>query len=85
MIKHNYHKDLKSLCNNLGIKILSLKEPEEIGLCVVNGVKYIILDKEFNELTKAEHLAIAISSIGIDNLYIPPYLREFIEISTRKN
>ncbi|MBX3044228.1 MAG: hypothetical protein KIT33_03870 [Candidatus Kapabacteria bacterium] len=76
---------LKDIAHSLGIKIRKERGVFTEGLCKLNNEQIILI----NTLSPPERVinivAIALDSIGLDNLYIKPFLREVIDNETGKN
>jgi hypothetical protein len=77
--------ELINLTKSLDIKLLYDKEDYDNGLCKVKGKYYIYLNKtnSFEQNTKI--LAESLISIGLDNIYMKPVLRDFFENYTKSD
>jgi hypothetical protein len=72
-------QDLKSLAQEMGAKIRFERGDFKGGYCIVKDDKVIVINKLSNLQRKALTLAAALRELGIDDIYLPPKLREFIE------
>jgi hypothetical protein len=72
-------KNLEQLAFNSGITVRFEKGEFEGGFCVLRSERIILVNKKLNVPRKASILAQAVAEIGIDELYLKPAVREFIE------
>jgi len=72
-------KELEALAGNSGIGIRYEKGDFEGGFCVLKDERLIVVNKKLAVPRKASILAQGLAEIGIDELYLKPAVREFIE------
>lgn len=72
-------QDLKSLANQMGAKVRFERGDFKGGYCILKESKVIVINKLSNFQRKVMILAAALKELGIDEVYLPPKLREVIE------
>lgn len=73
-------EDLKLTLQSLSIEYKETKRiKSKGGLCSVKGKNIIILKKDIEADEKAEIIKKELKSFNIENLYIKPEVREFLE------
>ena len=72
-------KELELLASNSGITVRYEKGEFEGGFCVLRSERIILVNKKLNTPRKASILAQGLAEIGIDEVYLKPAVREFIE------
>ncbi len=73
------YNELKELAKNLGITIRRVNGSISGGLCTVKDKMYILVNKTDPPEVVINVIATGIASLGIENLYIKPVIREIIE------
>jgi Zn-dependent peptidase ImmA (M78 family) len=71
--------DLKSLALQMGAKVRFEKGDFKGGYCILKENKVIVINKISNLQRKVLTLAAALKELGLDDIYISPKLREFID------
>ncbi len=71
--------DLKSIATQMGAKVRFEKGDFKGGYCILKENKIIVLNKISNLQRKVLTLASALKELGLEDVYISPKLREFIE------
>jgi len=71
--------ELEGLAAQLSVKIRYEKGDFEGGYCVLKEEKVLLINKRLLPTRKAAILALALNEIGLDNVFIKPALREYIE------
>jgi len=71
--------ELESLAGQLGIRIRYEKGDFEGGYCVLKSEKLLVINKKIPSSKRLSVLARGISEIGLDNTYVKPAVRAFIE------
>jgi hypothetical protein len=79
MTQEQMAKELESLAANSGISIRYEKGDFEGGYCVLKAERLIMVNKKLAPPKKASILAQGLAEIGIDEVYLKPAVREFIE------
>jgi len=77
----NILQDLKSLANQMGASVRFERGDFKGGYCILKENKVIVINKLSNTQRKVMTLASALKELGVDAVYLPPRLREFIEDS----
>lgn len=72
-------KELEALAGNSGISIRYEKGDFEGGFCVLKDERLIVVNRKLAPQRKAAILAQGLAEIGIDEIYLKPAVREFIE------
>lgn len=71
--------DLKSLADQMGVKVRFERGDFNGGYCLVKENKIIVINKLSTLQRKVVTLSKALKEIGIDEIYLTPKLREIIE------
>jgi hypothetical protein len=71
--------DLKSIAQEMGAKVRFERGDFKGGYCIVKESKIIVINKLSSLQRKVITLAAALKELGVDDIYLPPKLREFIE------
>jgi len=72
-------KELESLAAHSGIGLRYEKGDFEGGYCVLKDERLIVVNRKLPPARRASILAQGLAEIGIDELYLKPAVREFIE------
>lgn len=75
----NLAAELEDLAVQLGVTVRYEKGDFEGGFCILRDQKLMLVNKKLMPNRKAAVLAVALSEIGLDNVFIKPALREYIE------
>ncbi|MBP8975889.1 MAG: hypothetical protein KBG83_04135 [Bacteroidetes bacterium] len=78
-------KELEELARNSGISIRYEKGDFEGGFCVLKAEKIIVINKRLMAARRASVLAQGVAEVGIDEIYLKPVIREFIEDELAKS
>ncbi len=71
--------ELHELAKQIGVTIRYEKGDFEGGYCILKDQGVLLVNKRLFPQRKSAILAIAINEIGLDNVYVKPALREYIE------
>jgi hypothetical protein len=71
--------ELEELAENSNIGIRYEKGNFDGGYCVLKADRLIVINKKFLAPRRASLLAQALAEVGIDEVYLKPVIREFIE------
>lgn len=77
-------QELHELAKQLEVNIRYEKGDFEGGYCTLKDEKIVLINKRLMPNRRAAVLAVALQEIGLDNIYIKPVLREFIEDEVAK-
>ena len=72
-------KELESLAASSGIAVRYEKGDFEGGFCVLKAERLIVVNKKLPPSKKASVLAQGLAEIGIEDRYLKPAIRDFIE------
>lgn len=72
-------KELENIAQQLGIKIRYEKGNFDGGYCILRDQKILVINKKLFDSRKSSIIARGIAEIGIDDLYIKPAIRKYIE------
>jgi hypothetical protein len=72
-------EDLKSLATQMGAKVRFERGDFKGGYCIVKDSKVIVLNRISTTQRKVITLSAALTELGIEDIYLPPKLREVIE------
>ncbi len=79
MTQEELLKELEQLAAKSGIAIRYEKGDFEGGFCILKAERLIVVNKKLGPAKTASILAQGIAEIGIDEMYLKPAVREFIE------
>ena len=82
-------EDLKSVAEKLAIEIeiVNLNNQEfqmQSGYCKMNGKDLILLDKNISLQEQSEILLQTLKNFDLEDIYVAPWIREFIELEGNK-
>lgn len=72
-------QELKGLAAQLGADVRFEKGDFKGGYCLLRDSKVIVINKMTNHQRKVMILSKALKDLGIENIYLPPRLREIID------
>lgn len=79
MTQEQIVKELEDLASKSGISIRYEKGDFEGGFCVLKEERLIVVNKKLAPPKRASIVAQGLAEIGIDEVYLKPVIREFIE------
>lgn len=79
MTQEQMLKELEALAGNCGIAVRYEKGDFEGGFCVLKAERLIVANKKLTPGKKASVLAQGLAEIGIEDRYLKPAVRDFIE------
>lgn len=71
--------DLEEIARGVGVRIRYEKGDFDGGYCILRTDRIIIVNKKLNEARKASVIAQALNEYGIENIFVKPVVRVFIE------
>ena len=71
--------ELEEIARQLGVTVRYEKGDFEGGFCILKTQKVLIVNKKLSPNRKAAVLAVALHEIGLENMFIKPALRGYIE------
>lgn len=71
--------ELEHLASNSGISIRYEKGDFDGGYCVLKAERLIVINKRLALVRRASVLAQGLAEVGIDEMYLKPAVREYIE------
>ncbi len=72
-------EEFQSVAAQMGITVRYEKGDFEGGYCILKDRKLLLINRKLLPNRKASVLATALREIGLDNVFLKPALREFIE------
>ena len=79
MTQEELLQELELLASQCAIAVRYEKGDFEGGFCVLKTERLIVINKKLAPAKKASILAQGLAEIGIDEMYLKPAIREFIE------
>lgn len=76
--------ELESVASQLGMKLRYEKGDFEGGYCVLKSERILVVNKKLPPAKRLSVLARGISEIGLNNIYVKPAVRDFIEDQVSK-
>jgi hypothetical protein len=77
--------ELEHLASNCSIGIRYEKGDFEGGYCVLKAERIIVINKRLAQARRASVLAQGLAEVGIDEIYLKPAVREYIEDELAKS
>ena len=77
-------QELHELASALSIRIRYEKGDFDGGYCVLHEERLIVVNKKLPSQRKAAVIALSIHELGLENVYMRPALRDFIEDEVAK-
>jgi hypothetical protein len=71
--------ELHELAHQLGVTIRYEKGDFEGGYCVLKDSRLLLVNKRLMPVRRASVLALAMREIGLENVFIKPAVRQYIE------
>jgi hypothetical protein len=72
-------QELQGLAGQLGVAVRYEKGDFDGGFCILKAEKILVVNKRLTPVRKASVLALGMHAIGIDDVYVKPALRAYIE------
>ena len=79
MTREEILKELEELATRSSIGIRYEKGDFEGGFCVLKAERLVVINKKLPTPKRASVLAQGLAEVGIEELYLKPAVREFIE------
>jgi hypothetical protein len=76
--------EFQTLAGQLGITVRYEKGDFEGGYCILKDRKLLLVNRRLMPSRKASVLAAALQEIGLENVFLKPALREYIEDEAAK-
>lgn len=77
-------QDLQDLATQLNVTIRYERGDFEGGYCILKDKKILLVNRRLMPTRKASVLAMALQEIGLDNVFLKPVLRAYIEDEVAK-
>jgi hypothetical protein len=77
-------EELHQVAEQLGIVVRYEKGDFEGGYCVLKEERLLLVNKRLAPNKKASVLALGLHAVGLDNVYLKPALRAYIEDETAR-
>ena len=77
--------ELEQLAAQLGVGVRYEKGDFEGGYCILKTDRILLINKRLMPNKKASVFGLALHEIGLENVFIKPALREFIEDEVARN
>jgi len=72
-------QELQNVATQLGVTIRFERGDFEGGYCILRDQKILLVNRRLFPARKASVLAIAMHEIGLEDMYLKPAVREYIE------
>ncbi len=72
-------RELEELADRSGIAIRYEKGDFDGGYCILKAERLIVVNRKLVPAKRASVVAQAVAEVGVDELYLKPAIREFIE------
>ncbi len=77
-------QELQDLATQLNVTIRYERGDFEGGYCILKDRKILLVNRRLMPIRKASVLATALQEIGLDNVFLKPVLRAYIEDEVAK-
>jgi hypothetical protein len=71
--------ELEEIARQLGVSVRYEKGDFDGGYCILREKKILVVNKKLMLHRKASALAVAMHEVGLEDLFLKPVVREFIE------
>jgi hypothetical protein len=78
-------QDLETVAEQLGVRLRYEKGDFEGGFCVLREQKLLVVNKRLPDARRASSVAVGLAQYGIDETFVKPTLRQYIEDEAAKN
>jgi len=78
-------QELHEAARQLGVTIRYEKGDFEGGYCILKDEKLLLVNRRLVPSRKVSVLALAISELGLENLFLKPAVRQYIEDEVTRN
>lgn len=72
-------EELQAAAAQIGITLRFERGDFEGGYCILRDQKLLLINRRLMPARKVTVLAVALSEIGLDNVYLKPAVRAFVE------
>ena len=77
--------ELQEVARQLGVTVRYERGDFEGGYCILKAEKVMLVNRRLLPARKAVVLALALQEIGLENVFIKPAVREYIEDEVARN
>ncbi len=77
-------EELQQVATQMGVLIRFEKGDFEGGYCILKDKKMLLVNRRLMPSRKASVLAVALQEIGLENVFLKPAVREYIEDEVAK-
>jgi len=77
--------ELQEIARQLGVAVRFEKGDFEGGYCILKTERVMLVNRRLQPARKAVVLALALHEIGLENVFIKPAVREYIEDEVARN
>ena len=77
-------QDLETVAEQLGVRLRYEKGDFEGGFCILREQKLLVVNKRLPDARKASSVAVGLAQYGIDETFVKPTLRQYIEDEAAK-
>lgn len=78
-------QELQELAVQLGVTVRWERGDFEGGYCVLRDTRILLVNRRLAPVRKASVLALGLHEMGLDNVFLKPALREYIEDEVARN
>jgi hypothetical protein len=71
--------ELEDIARQLGVDVRYEKGDFDGGYCILKEKRLLVVNKKLMPNKKAAALAVAMHEVGLENIFVKPVVREFIE------
>ncbi|MDD8018958.1 MAG: hypothetical protein PHP42_11335 [Bacteroidota bacterium] len=79
MTAEEFLPELEQAATEMGVRIRYEKGDFDGGYCILREERIIVVNKKLHPSRKSSVIALALGDYGIDNIYLKPIVRTFIE------
>lgn len=77
-------QDLETVADQLGVRLRYEKGDFEGGYCILRDQKLLVVNKRLPDARKASSVAVGLAQYGIDETFVKPNIRQYIEDEAAK-
>jgi hypothetical protein len=71
--------ELEDIARQVGVDVRYEKGDFDGGYCILKEKRLLVVNKKLMPNKKAAALAVAMHEVGLENIFVKPVVREFIE------
>lgn len=79
MVDEEMLAEIEALAMDMGVHIRYEKGDFDGGYCILHAERLVVVNKKFHAARKASVIGQGLNELGLDNVYVKPAVRLFID------